>query len=114
MRLPHGHPTIYSPMSTIEEIIKVERDSATQLETAKKEAEKIKTAAREEAAGIIDDSKNKCKVQAEDIFNKINAQTSEFEKNTMNELNKKLSQSKLLFNQQSDNVANWIVEQIIG
>jgi len=97
-------------MSTIEEIIKVERDSATQLETAKKEAEKIKTGAREEAARIIDNSKDKCKLQAEDIFNKIDAQTSEFEKNIMNELNEKLTQSKLLFNQQSDNVANWIVE----
>jgi len=101
-------------MSTIEEIIKIERESAAQLEDAKKEAEMIKTAAREEAAEIIEDAKSKKKIQSEEIFNKINAQTSDFEKHTIDELNKKLSHSNLLFNQQTGSVADWIVEQIIG
>ena len=101
-------------MSTIEEIIKVERDTVSQLETAKKEAEKIKTEAREKAAEIIDNAKKECKLQAETIFNKADAQTSEFEKKTLNELNEKLNQSKSLFKQQSGQVADWIVEQIIG
>ena len=101
-------------MSTIEEIIKIERDTAAQLESAKKEAEKIKTAAREDAVGIIDDAKAKRKIQSEEIFNETDAQTSEFEKNTMNELNDKLNRSKMSFNQKTGNVADWIVEQIIG
>ena len=101
-------------MSTIEEIIKIERDTAAQLESAKKEAEKIKTAAREDAVGIIDDAKAKRKIQSEEIFNETDVQTSEFEKNTMNELNDKLDRSKMSFNQQTGNVADWIVKQIIG
>ena len=101
-------------MSTIEEIIKIERDTAAQLESAKKEAEKIKSAAREDAVGIIDDAKVKRKIQSEEIFDKTDSQTAEFEKKTMNELNVKLNRSKLLFNQQTGNVADWIVEQIIG
>ncbi len=101
-------------MSTIEKIIKIERDTAAQLESAKKEAEKIKTAARENAAEIIDDAKAKRKIQSEEILNKTDAQTSEFEKKTMDELNEKLGRSKLLFNRQTGNVADWIVEQIIG
>ena len=101
-------------MSTIEEIIKIERDTASQLESAKKEAEKIKTAAREDALGIIDDAKAKRKIQSEEIFDKTDAQTSEFKKMTMNELNEKLSRSKLVFKKQTGNVADWIVEQIIG
>jgi len=101
-------------MSTIEEIIKIERDTAAQLESAKKEAEKIKTAAREDAVGIIDDAKAKRKIQSEEIFNETDVQTSEFEKNTMNELNDKLNRSKMSFNQKIGKVADWIVEQIIG
>ena len=101
-------------MSTIEEIIKIERESATQLEAAKKEAEMIKTAAREKASEIIEDAKSKKKIQAEEIFKEFEAQTSEFEKHTFDELNQKLNRSKSLFNQQTGNVADWIVEQIIG
>jgi len=101
-------------MSTIEEIIKIERDTAAQLETAKKEAEKIKTAAREDAAGIVDDAKAKRKTQSEEIFKITDDQTFEFEKKTMDELNEKLNRRKRLFNQKTGNVADWIVEQIIG
>ncbi|MCK5852970.1 hypothetical protein KAH27_08090 [bacterium] len=100
-------------MSTIEEIIKIERDTAAQLESAKKEAEKIKTAAREEAVIIIDDAKAKRKLQSEEIYNETDTQTSEFENKTMDELNEKLNRSKLSFDRQTGNVADWIVEQII-
>ena len=101
-------------MSTIEEIIKIERDTASQLKTAKNDAEKIKIAAREDAKEIIEVAKAERKVQSEKIFNQADAQTSIFEKETMGKLNEKLECNELLFNQQTDNVADWIVEQIIG
>ena len=101
-------------MSTIEDIIKIERDTASQLKTAKNEAEKIKTAAREDAAEIIDAAKAERKVQSEKIFNQTDAQTSIYEKEAMGKLNEKLERGELLFNKQTGNVADWIVEQIIG
>ncbi|RLD09839.1 MAG: hypothetical protein DRI44_07605 [Chlamydiae bacterium] len=101
-------------MSTIEEIIKIEREATSQLEIAKKEAENIKNSAREEAVKILSAAKIECKAQTEDIYNKVDAHTIETEKNTLDQLNKKLNERKIIFSRQCNDVANWIVEQIIG
>ncbi len=101
-------------MSTIEEIIKIERETAEKLNSAKKEAEKIKEDARAEAANIIAQAKADRKKQSADIIKNIDSKIAEIEKKKFDEVNQSILSANSSFNQKADSIADWIVEQIIG
>jgi vacuolar-type H+-ATPase subunit H len=101
-------------MSTIEEIIRIERETSAQLDAAKSEAERIKNDARDEAAKIIADAKKQRAEQTVKIISNIDEKIAGIEIQKLNDLNKKMDQANKAFNQKADTVAEWIVEQIIG
>jgi len=101
-------------MSTIEEIIRIERETSAQLNAAKSEAERIKNDARDEAAKIIADAKKQRAEQTVKIISNIDEKIAGIEIQKLNDLNKKMDQANKAFNQKADTVAEWIVEQIIG
>jgi len=101
-------------MSTIEEIIRIERETSAQLDAAKSEAERIKNDARDEAAKIIADAKKQRAEQTVKIISNIDEKIAGIEIQKFNDLNKKMDQANKAFNQKADTVAEWIVEQIIG
>ena len=100
-------------MSTIEEIVKVEREAESRLKSAQEEAEAIKTAGKAEAKRIVAEARARRagdeKAYLESVGNQIKASADKNQK----ELESKLKKRKEVFKIKAPETVKWLVDEIV-
>ena len=101
-------------MSTIEEIVSIERDAAAQLEAARKQADEIRTAAQDEAAQIVADARARRTEQEEQMRAELDQRLSKEDEQTQAEIARQSESRRATFEQHVDAAVDWVVERILG
>ncbi len=100
-------------MSTIEEIVKVEREAEAQLKAAQAEAEAIKRNGKLEAEKIVAEARTKKadyeKSFLESVENKLKISADKNRKN----LESKLKKREKVFQEKAQETVEWLLDEII-
>ena len=99
-------------MSTIEEIVKVEREAEARLKAAQTEAEAIKTAGKAEAKKIVDDANAKRVADEKKYLENVENQIKELADKSRKELDAKLKKREEVFEEKVPETVKWIVDEI--
>lgn len=100
-------------MSTIDDILKTERETAEQLRLAKEQAEKIKKDARTDAARIVSDARAKRAQERQKILEETRARIAQADEKTEKELENARAENTEVFSKKKEDVAKWIVTRIL-
>ncbi len=100
-------------MSTIEEIVKVEREAEARLKSAQIEAEAIKNAGKAEAEKIVADARTKRADDEKAYFENVEKQIQEAADEKQKELEAKLKKREKVFEEKVPETVKWIVDEII-
>ncbi len=101
-------------MSTVEDIVKVEREAAAQLSAARKKAETIKRDGQAEAQQIVTAARAKRSQEAESILAETEKRLAEADACAAKRLQSHLSARKDRFARQAPHVIDWIINQILS
>ncbi len=101
-------------MGSVEEILRVEREAAANLDAARKEADAIKRKGRDDAAAIVAGARARRSSEEAAIMADVEGRLADVEAKTQEELNARLQARRRCFDKRAPEVADWVVSQITG
>ncbi len=100
-------------MSTIEEIVKVEREAETRLKSAQAEADSIISNGKAEAKKIVADARVRRADDENAYLENIESQIKVSADKSQKELETKLKKREEVFRKKTPETVKWIVDEII-
>jgi len=100
-------------MSTIEEIVKVEREAEERLKSAQAEAETIKNNAKTQSGKIVAEARAKRVNVEKEYFENIKKKIREEAKEKQIELETELNKRQETFEKKAPETVKWLVDEII-
>ncbi len=100
-------------MSTIEEIVKVEREAEARLKSAQTEAETIKNNGKADAEKIIAEARSRRAGDEKAYFENIKVQINEDAEKKQKMLDAELKKSKEFFDEKAPETVKWLVDEIV-